>query len=96
MTNSILEWSAPVNLLGNLKLKVYRDSNGQPKGDGKCCYLKASPIHIHIHIHIHIPIPNPTSSNVWLHQRIGPTLIDPNPTIMLECSPLQQLASLGV
>ena len=27
---------------GNFKIKLYRDSNGQPKGDGKCCYLKAT------------------------------------------------------
>jgi len=31
---------------GNLKLKVYRDSNGQPKGDGKCCYLKEASVEL--------------------------------------------------
>lgn len=23
-----------------LKLKLYRDENGEPKGDGRCCYIK--------------------------------------------------------
>ena len=26
--------------LGDLKLKLYRDINGEIKGDGLCCYLK--------------------------------------------------------
>ena len=26
--------------VGQLKLKLYRDENGELKGDGRCCYLK--------------------------------------------------------
>lgn len=27
------------------KIKLYRDANGQIKGDGRCCYLKVIYIH---------------------------------------------------
>jgi hypothetical protein len=27
--------------LGKLKIKLYRDKEGNLKGDGRCCYLKA-------------------------------------------------------
>lgn len=27
-------------VLRGLKLKLYRDENGDPKGDGRCCYIK--------------------------------------------------------
>ena len=32
------------------KLKLYLDENGQPKGDGRCCYIKVGSfawIHLH-------------------------------------------------
>ena len=28
---------------GKLKMKLYRDYNGQLKGDGRCCYIKVRP-----------------------------------------------------
>ena len=33
-----LVWS--LVYVGQLKLKLYRDENGELKGDGRCCYLK--------------------------------------------------------
>ena len=48
MTNVVLCYNAhPLMSLvwslvyvGQLKLKLYRDENGELKGDGRCCYLK--------------------------------------------------------
>ncbi|KAL5010559.1 hypothetical protein ScPMuIL_012864 [Solemya velum] len=28
------------------KLKLYKDENGQPKGDGRCCYIKVESVHL--------------------------------------------------
>ncbi|KAJ7388733.1 HIV Tat-specific factor 1 [Desmophyllum pertusum] len=30
------------------KIKLYRDQNGQPKGDGRCCYLKLESVDLSI------------------------------------------------
>ena len=30
--------------VGNPKIKLYRDSNGELKGDGLCCYLKVESV----------------------------------------------------
>merc|ERR1711998_141882 len=29
---------------GSMKIKIYKDSNGMPKGDAKCCYLKSASV----------------------------------------------------
>lgn len=29
-------------LTNKAKLKLYKDSEGHPKGDGRCCYIKVS------------------------------------------------------
>lgn len=33
-----------------LKLKLYRDENGEPKGDGRCCYIKVESVELALKI----------------------------------------------
>ncbi|XP_062610063.1 17S U2 SnRNP complex component HTATSF1-like, partial [Saccostrea cucullata] len=33
-----------------LKLKLYRDQNGEPKGDGRCCYIKVESVELALKI----------------------------------------------
>ncbi|XP_027204617.2 RRM1_TatSF1_like and RRM2_TatSF1_like domain-containing protein barc [Dermatophagoides pteronyssinus] len=35
---------------GQLKIKLYTDSNGKPKGDGRCCYIKVESVDLALKI----------------------------------------------
>ena len=37
-----------LSLKGHPKIKLYYDVNGQPKGDGLCCYLKVESVQLAI------------------------------------------------
>ena len=41
-----------------MKLKLYRDADGKPKGDGLCCYIKVGPRQINRWVHVSLPEKN--------------------------------------